>query len=162
MPEIKSPTRLDPVARPGAASSSTPLNGQTGRANDPGILVPSEPQSSEALKPTKPLRTAPDRNGSDQLARIEEKTARLEEKFARSDMRMQRVADKVDAAVERMYGVAQQSDLAAVRSEVAFLGRRVRNLPGLGSMILVSVFTAIFTAAALLTVMRYAPGLLPR
>ena len=161
MPEITPPARLDPVARPGAASS-TPLNGQTGRAGDPGIVLSSEPLASEALKPTKPMRPAPDRNGSDQLARIEEKTARVEEKFARSEMRMQRVTDKLDGAVERMYGVAQQSDLAAMRSEVAFVARRVRNLPGLGSMILVSVFTAIFTAAALLTVIRYAPGLLPR
>jgi hypothetical protein len=162
MPEIKPPARLDPVARPGAASS-TPLNGPTGRAaTDPGIVVPPEPQASDALKPTKPMRTTPDRSGSDQLARIEEKTARVEEKFARSEARMQRVADKVDAAVERMYGVAQQSDLAAMRSEVAFVARRVRHLPGLGSMVVVSVLTSILTGAALLAVMRYAPGLLPR
>lgn len=108
------------------------------------------------------MRPTPDRNGSDQLARIEEKTARVEEKFARSETRMQRVADKVDAAVERMYGVAQQSDLAAMRSEVAFVTRRVRHMPGLGSMVVVSVLTSILTAAALFAIMRYAPSLLPR
>jgi hypothetical protein len=155
------PVRLDPVARPGAASS-TPLNRQAGPATEPAIIVQPEPRASEVSKPIKPARTAPDRNGSDQLARIEEKTARIEDKLARSELRLQRVVDKVDAAVERMHGVAQQSDLAAIRNEVAFVARRVRHLPGLWSIVLVSVLTAALTATAVLALLRYAPGLLPR
>jgi hypothetical protein len=163
MPESQPAARLDPVARPGAASS-TPLNGQTGRPADPSIVVPAEQQASAPSKPVKPARTAGDRTGSDQLGRIEDKTARIEDKYARSEHRMQRISDKIDAAVERMYGVAQQSDLAAMRSEVAFVARRARKLPGLRSLILVSVLTSIFTAAAMLALFRYAPalGLLPR
>jgi hypothetical protein len=161
MSDIKTAARLEPAARPGSASSTPGLNDLTGAVGEPANAMP-ERQPPEPAKPTKPTRTTPERAGADQLARIEDKSARIEDKLARSDGRMQRVVDKVDEAVERMRGVAQQADLAAVRNELSFVSKRVRNLPGLPSIILVSVLTALFTAAAMLALFRYAPWLLSR
>jgi hypothetical protein len=158
MSDIKTAARLDPAARPGSAPSTLALDdpGEPATAPAPERLPP------EAQKPAKSARTTPERTGADQLARIEDKAARIEDKLARSDGRMQRVVDKVDEAVERMRGVAQQADLSAVRNELSFVARRVRNLPGLPSIVLVSVLTAPFTAAAMLVLFRYAPWLLSR
>jgi hypothetical protein len=162
MSDIKTAARLEPAARTGSASPARGLNDLTAPAGEPATAATPEPQPPEPPKPAKPVRTTPERAGADQLARIEDKAARIEDKLARSEGRMQRVVDKVDEAVERMRGVAQQADLAAVRNELSFVSRRVRNLPGLPSIILVSALTALFTAAAMLALFRYAPWLLSR
>ena len=82
----------------------------------------------------------------DQLSRIEDKTARIEEKYARTETGMLRVQDKVEAAMARMTDAALQSDLVVVRERVEELGRRVRGLPGLNSLWLTAIVTALLTA----------------
>ena len=97
----------------------------------------------------------------DQLSRIEEKTARIEEKYARTETAMQRVQDKVEAAMGRMTNAALQSDLVIVRERVDELTRRVRRLPGLNSLWVTALVTAILTTALVLAAQKYLLGYLP-
>ena len=97
----------------------------------------------------------------DQLSRIEDKTARIEEKYARTETGMLRVQDKVEAAMARMTDAALQSDLVVVRERVEELGRRVRALPGLNSLWLTAIVTAVLTAVLVLVAQKYLLGRLP-
>ena len=97
----------------------------------------------------------------DQLSRIEDKTARIEEKYARTETGMLRVQDKVEAAMARMTDAALQSDLVVVRERVEELGRRVRGLPGLNSLWLTAIVTALLTAVFVLMAQKYLLGRLP-
>lgn len=106
-----------------------------------------------------------DRPGSslqEQLARLEDKTARIEEKLSRSESFTARVIDRFEGASLRMSEVAQQSELAAVRSETKFIARRVRALPGFPAFLLSSVATAVLTAVLTVLIIRYLPGLIGR
>ena len=98
----------------------------------------------------------------DQLSRIEDKAARIEEKYARTETGMLRVQDKVEAAMARMTEAALQSDLVVVRERVDELARRVRSLPGLNSLWLTAIVTALLTAVLVLVAQKYLPGRLPR
>jgi hypothetical protein len=97
----------------------------------------------------------------DQLSRIEDKTARIEEKYARTETGMLRVQDKVEAAMARMTDAALQSDLVVVREQVGELARRVRSLPGLNSLWLTAIVTALLTAVLVLVAQKYLLGRLP-
>ena len=125
--------------------------------NDPGIdpviagtpLPPSGPRSTSAA--TEPL------------ARIEEKTARIEEKFARSEALLQRLEAQIETSTGRVAEAARQSDLIAVRDHVTGLTRRVARVPGFGALMVMSLVTAILTAAITLALVKYLPpGLLTR
>ena len=130
-----------------------------------------EPAIEGAAAPVEPplmLRASPppgslhDRPDLDQLMRIEDKTARIEEKYARTEALFQRVQDKVDAASARMTDVALQSDLIAIRNQVSSMSDRVRRLPGLNSLVMTALVTAVLTAAVTLAALRFIPGILPR
>ena len=98
------------------------------------------------------------RSALDQLSRIEDKTARIEEKYARSEAILQRVGSTVEAATSRMNEVASQAELAALRDQV-------RRLPGTGALFMVSIVTALLTAALVYALLRYGvpgAGALPR
>jgi hypothetical protein len=101
-------------------------------------------------------------SGVDQLSRIEEKTARIEEKYARSEALLHRVEAKVETATGRMHEVASQSELAALRGQIGDITRRVRALPGRTALVAVAIVTALLTAAIVLAVVKYAPGILAR
>ena len=140
---------------PGIAASSTGQNGAL--TAEPAIVVPTAAPngaSSPFAGHDRPVGTEP-------LARIEDKTSRIEEKLARSEASMQRVVDRFELATTRMGEVASQTELAAVRGELAFLARRIRSVPGTGALAITAIATAILTAIAVVLVMRYAPGLLP-
>lgn len=100
--------------------------------------------------------------GGDQLARIEDKTSRIEEKLARSEASNQRVVDRFELSSARMSEVAQQADLAALRTETGLLVRRVNALPGFGALVVVACLAAVLTAVLMIVVLRYAPGLIGR
>ncbi len=100
--------------------------------------------------------------GADQLARIEDKAARIEEKFARQEATAQRVLDKLELATSRMGEVALQSEVAALRGEMATIARRTRSLPGVSAVFAASVVTALLTAVIVILLVRYMPGLLAR
>lgn len=97
----------------------------------------------------------------DQLSRIEDKTARIEEKYARTESSMQRVGDKVEAAMGRMTEAARHADLVVVRERVDELARRVRRLPGLNALVLTAIVTALLAAAFVLAAQKYLLGQLP-
>lgn len=132
-------------------TSSTSPNGAATALSSigPDILVPDPTAGSD-----RPV-------SSEQLARIEDKTSRIEEKFARSEAAMQRVVDRFDAASGRMSEMALQSELAAVRGEVAYVARRVRGIPGVAALAVTAVATAVLTAVVILLLLRYVPGLAP-
>jgi hypothetical protein len=100
--------------------------------------------------------------GTEPLARIEDKTSRIEEKLARSEAAMQRVVDRFELASARMNEVATQGELAAVRGDVSFIAGRVRRVPGWTALLGSSLVTAVLTAVAVVLVLRYLPGGLPR
>lgn len=141
------------AARPDLATSDG------SRVTEPEIIVPAP---SSVLSPG-PTHGPSDRaTGSEPLARIEDKASRIEEKIARSEASMQRVVDRFELASARMGEVALQSDLAALRAEVAAVARRVRRSAGPASLALTAIATAILTAVAVVLVMRYAPAALAR
>lgn len=140
-----------------AARLDSPPPNAGARAGEPEILVPASSPSASAV-PASPERPI----GSEPLSRIEDKTSRIEEKLARSEAAMQRVVDRFELASARMNEVALQSDLTAVRSEVAGIAHRVRRTPGAASLFVTAVITAILTAAAVVLVLKYAPGMLAR
>lgn len=138
------------------ASSTAPsrpmfADGNSGSGpREPEIVAPSATEG--------PVRGV----SSEPLARIEDKTSRIEEKLARSEAAMQRVVDRFEMASGRMNEVATQAELAAVRGEVSFIARRVRSVPGWTALLVSSLVTAALTAVAVVLVLRYLPGGLPR
>ena len=119
--------------------------------------VPTAPPAAAAAPESAPMLG----ERLDQLSRIEDKTARIEEKYARTETGMLRVQDKVEAAMARMTDAALQSDLVVVRERVEELGRRVRSLPGLNSLWLTAIVTALLTAVFVLVAQKYLLGRLP-
>ena len=131
--------------------------GAPSRPTEPEIIVPAPTPTSA------PVATAHDTSiGAEPLARIEDKTSRIEEKLARSEDAMQRVVGRFDMASNRMNEVASQAELAAVRGEVAFIARRIRNVPGWTALVGSSVLTAFLTAIVIILLLRYFPGALAR
>ena len=159
MPETLFATR--PVPKGTTLPDAAPLADGSG-APQPEIVVPSAASSPPSGLTTGFAQPASPGTGGEPLARIEDKTSRIEEKLARSEASMQRVVDRFEVASARMNEVALQSELAAVRGEVAYVARRVRGVPGLGAMLAMSVVTAVLSAAATVAVMKYAPALLAR
>ncbi|MDB5512865.1 MAG: hypothetical protein JWR08_2348 [Enterovirga sp.] len=141
-----------------AARSAAGSAGVTG-ATAPEIIVPAPTPTSPPVSPfaghERPVGTEP-------LARIEDKTSRIEEKLARSEASMQRVVDRFELASARMGEVALQSDLSAVRTEVSYITRKVRRMPGAGTLLVTAFVTAVLTAIAVVLVLRYVPGALQR
>ncbi len=156
MSEMRADPTLDPVPPPPEGVPVIP-------ASRPVEIVPSRQA---------PERPNADRSGSerqvsqglgtDQLARIEDKAARIEEKFARQESTAQRVLDKLELATSRMGEVALQSEVAALRGEMATIVRRTRRLPGTAALFTASVVTALLTAVIVIALVRYVPGLLAR
>jgi hypothetical protein len=151
MPDTTSPTRVEPTLGASAAPSVEELRAAVETPPAPPAAVPTYAEDAP--------RT--DFSRLDQLSRIEEKTARIEEKYARTETGMQRVQDKVEAAMGRMSNAAQQSDLAIVRERVDELARRVRRLPGLNALVFTALVTAILAAALVLAAQKYLLGHLP-
>ena len=152
MADTTSSTRVEPNLGASAAPS----------VEDQRAAIETVPPASPGAVPTyaeEPPRT--DFARLDQLSRIEEKTARIEEKYARTETGMQRVQDKVEAAMSRMSNAAQQPDLVIVRERTDELARRVRRLPGLNSLWLTALVTAVLTAAFVLAAQKYLLGHLP-
>ena len=144
-----------PIPTEPSPETIVPMSGINGagtglRSTEPEIVVPATPTDAPV-----------ERAGYEQLARIEDKTSRIEEKFARSEAAMQRVVDRFDAASGRMGEMALQSELAAVRGEVAYVARRVRGIPGVAALAVTAVATAVLTAIVMLLLLRYVPGLVP-
>ena len=152
MPDTTSPTRVEPNLGASAAPSVEELRAAI-------ETVPPAPAGAVPTYAEEPPRT--DFTRLDQLSRIEEKTARIEEKYARTETGMQRVQDKVEAAMGRMTEAALQSDLVIVRERVDELARRVRRLPGLNSLWVTVLVTAVLTAALVLIAQKYLSGHLP-
>jgi hypothetical protein len=154
-----SPTtnRVEPILGPGPAPSAPSVEELRAAVES----VPSTPPAAPAVGYAEALPPRTDRAGIDQLSRIEEKAARIEEKYARTETGMLRVQDKVEAAMARMTDAALQSDLVVVRERVEELGRRVRGLPGLNSLWLTAIVTALLTAVFVLVAQKYLLGRLP-
>lgn len=151
MSEMRAEPTLD-------SPSSPPEAGPVVPASRPVEIVPSRSSSGRS----DPDRQASGELGVDQLARIEDKAARIEEKFARQESTAQRVLDKLELATSRMGEVALQSEVAALRGEVAAVARRTRRLPGTAALFAASVATALLTAVIVILLVRYVPGLLAR
>lgn len=131
--------------------------------SSPIRVEPTVDPSAAPPAPTIADSGAPADASAHQLSRIEEKTARIEEKYARSEALLLRMGDKVDAATARMSEVARQTDLAALREEVTALSQRVRGLPGVGTLFVLTVLAIVLTSAATVVALRYGiPGVLPR
>lgn len=151
MSDTLTAARLEPIVDPGPGTAP--------------YLPPSGPAPATAAPPVSSPATAeptPPQAIADQLARLEDKTARIEEKLSRAEASTQRVVDRFEASSHRMSEVAQQSDLAAVRGDLKFVARRVRNLPGFTALVLSAVITALLTSALTIAIIRYLPGLLAR
>jgi hypothetical protein len=103
------------------------------------------------------------RSALDQLSRIEDKTARIEEKYARTEALLLRVEDRLGDTAGRMSEAARQADLDALRQEVAGFSQRFRNLPGLTSLVMTAIVTALLSSAITVALLKYGlPGVLPR
>ena len=148
----------DTIAPPRDTAPTDPTWPANGLIGGP-TLPPTQP---EIIVPDTAATSSQPPSGYDQLARIEDKTSRIEEKFARSESSMQRVIDRFDHATGRMGEVALQSDLAAVRGEVAFIARQVRKVPSFGTLALTAIGTAVLTALVFVALLRFVPGLLVR
>ena len=159
MTDAPTPNRTEPIMDPGPVP-------EPARPDVPPVPVATPSQAAVAAPAPLPGRAAPSERAAggvaDQLARLEDKTARIEEKLARFEAANQRVVDRFEMASARMSEVAQQSDLSAVRGEVAFVARRVRNMPGLSALVATALATIVLTAALTAIVFRYMPGVLPR
>lgn len=142
-----------------SAPRAEPASNNGTRTAEPEIIVPAPTPTSAPASPfaghERPVGTEP-------LARIEDKTSRIEEKLARSEASMQRVVDRFELASARMGEVALQSDMSAVRTEVSYVARKVRRVPGPATLFATAVVTAALTAIAVVLVLRYVPGALPR
>jgi hypothetical protein len=122
-------------------------------------MPPIDPPMFPSVPPPRAVVTAaqerPNERPSDQLARIEDKAARIEEKYARSEALLLRVESKVETATGVTGELARQVELSA-------LADRVRRLPGYGALIFTAILAALGSAALLIAVARYLPGVLGR
>jgi hypothetical protein len=147
-------------------ASRTESPGAPPRPTEPEIIVPAPTPTSapvaNGIHGTGSAVPAKSEVPAEPLARIEDKTSRIEEKIARSEDSLQRVVGRFEMATNRMNEVATQAELAAVRGEVAFIARRVRNVPGWTALVGSSVLTAILTAIVILLLLRFFPGALAR
>jgi polyhydroxyalkanoate synthesis regulator phasin len=151
MPDAKNTARVEPTL----GTNPTAPSVEELRAAVESV-PPAPPAAATAAEPAPMVGER-----LDQLSRIEDKTARIEEKYARTETGMLRVQDKVEAAMARMTDAALQSDLVVVRERVEELGRRVRSLPGLNSLWLTAIVTALLTAVFVLVAQKYLLGRLP-
>ena len=145
-------SRIEPILDPGRGPAVDTV---------PPVAPPPSPVSPPALATAEPA-AAGSVAITDQLARLEDKTARIEEKLARAESSTQRVVDRFEASSHRMSEVAQQSDLMAVRGDVKYIARRVRNMPGFPALVFAAVITAVLAAVLMIAILRYMPGLLVR
>jgi len=141
--ELKAAIESTPPASAPAATTTA--------AAEPAAAPP--PSSGDA-------GASPARGALDQLSRIEDKVSRIEEKYARTEFVMQRVQDKVETAMGRMNEVALQSDLVAMRNQLAANADRLRRVPGFGALLLTGIVTAMLAAGLVIAALRYVPGLL--
>lgn len=155
MSQAITPTRAEPITDPGPAPTEEDLRSEELRAAVTSAPA-AQPYAYEAA-PERPVSSV-----QELLARLEDKTARIEEKLSRSEAFTARVIDRFEASSHRMSEVAQQSELAAVRSETKFIARRVRSMPGFAALVLTSAITAVLTAVILIILLRFLPGLLGR
>lgn len=175
MSETRVVTRTEPILDVGPPPLMTPggpvRSSEPVRSAEPVIVETRQPAPELAPRqlapPEPPITYAPvapppaDRAGpSEQLARLEDKSARIEEKLARSESNTQRVVDRFELASARMGEVALQSDLAAVRGEVSFIARRMRNIPGFTALVFTAIITAALTSAMTVVLFRYLPQIL--
>ena len=145
-------------------SSSVPVS-PTPVAAAPQPVPVQEVRLDPPLREAPALAPAPAAGGArmlaDQLARIEEKTARLEEKFARTETMVGRFDAKVDAFASHAGELSRAEEVRALHAEVAAIRRRVRGVPGYGSLFFSIVVTAILTAGLIYLLQRYVTGTLP-
>lgn len=142
--------RIEPVLDPGPPPAPPTFEDLRAVVSPPPPAI----HAGTADRPASPLQ--------EQLARLEDKTARIEEKLSRSEAFTARVIDRFEGASLRMSEVAQQSELAAVRSETKFIARRVRGLPSFPALLLSSVATAVLTAIVTVLIIRILPALIGR
>lgn len=154
MSQPLSQNRIEPITDPGPAPAPPTIEDLRAVVAPPPPDLPA-PQAPEITP--RPASTL-----VELLARLEDKTARIEEKLSRSESFTARVIDRFEASSHRMSEVAQQSELAAVRSETKFIARRVRSLPGFSAVVLASVVTAVLTAILTVLIIRFMPGLIGR
>jgi len=130
---------------------------------EPSIDAPIErPAPSFAPAPppapvTPPQTNVPlsERGGLDQLSRIEEKSARIEEKFARTEALLLRVEATFQDALTKFGGLARTADVNALEG-------RVRSLPGIGGIFVITVIAALIGSAATLVALKFGiTGFLP-
>jgi len=159
------PTRLEPqlgsgpgyAPPPVASPGASPLAELRAAVEGGGTA-----QASSTATTLPPPALASDRAGGDQLSRIEDKTARIEEKYARSEALLNRVEDRVEKATARMGEAARGQDMAALRGEVAAVDRRLRAVPGFGTLLLVGLLSALIGAGATVMALRFGvPGVMP-
>jgi len=149
MANTATPARVEPIIDPMSPSQAPD---DLRAAVEPAAATPREADLSAS---------SPARSALDQLSRIEDKAARIEEKYARTEALLLRVEDKLGDAAGRMSDAARQADLDALRQEVAAFSRRFRNLPGLTSLVMVAVVTALLTSAITVALLKYGlPGVL--
>lgn len=91
----------------------------------------------------------------DKYARSEGLLGRIENKFARSEELLARLESKVEGTSARLGELARQSEVAALRSEVRGIGENTGGGPGIGTILLTAVFSAILTAALMVAIQRY-------
>jgi hypothetical protein len=152
MANTATPIRVEPTVDP-AAQPAEALRA----AVETAPIAP-----AAAREPDLPA-SSPARSALDQLSRIEDKAARIEEKYARTEALLLRVEDKLGDAAGRMSEAARQSDLDALRQEVAGFSRRFRNLPGLTSLVMTAIVTALLASAITIALLKYGlPGVFPR
>ncbi len=144
--ELKAAIEATPPP-PGATTTAAVVSSSPAEASSPPSSDPAAPAARGAL---------------DQLSRIEDKVARIEEKYARTEFVMQRVQDKVEGAMGRMNEVALQSDLVALRNQLATASDRIRKVPGFGALMLTGIVTAVVAAVLVIAALRFVPGLLVR
>ena len=164
MTDISSPSTADPLS---TSPNALPLPGAPTPAPSPAPVSTSPggypAPTSSGYDASVGSSGATDGGVGMQLSRIEDKTARIEEKYARSEALLLRMGDRVDAAAGVITSeAARQSDLIALRNEVAALTQRTRGLPGAGTMFVMALLTALLTSAAVIAATRYGiPGVLP-
>jgi len=154
MANTATPVRVEPTVTPLPPSQASDELRATVETAPPPTAAPREAE----LPASSPARSA-----LDQLSRIEDKAARIEEKYARTETLLLRVEDRLGDTAGRMSEAARQADLDALRQEVAAFSRRFRNLPGLTSLVMTAIVTALLSSAITVALLKYGlPGVLPR
>jgi septal ring factor EnvC (AmiA/AmiB activator) len=140
--------KTEPTVETGEPVSASPAVGVT-------IVQPAPPRTTETGRSDNP--------SGDQLARIEDKLARVEEKFARSEDRMQRLENALEKATGRLEGASNEMNLQGVKDDITAMRRQVAKKPGVASLFLITLITALVAAALGFAAARFGiPGLLPR